>query len=125
MEETWKYVVCLLVYPEKGPRGRLVCFYVVCLLVYPEKGPRGRLVCFYVVKNSFIQSFIHIKCFQLEGNGRSLFGRSWLQHEEQVICYQLEPGNNLRTFRLNAQAVIRAKVKKCEQMLLFIVARPL
>ena len=38
-------VVCPLVYPEKGPRGRLVCFYVVCPLVYPEKGPRGRLVC--------------------------------------------------------------------------------
>ena len=30
------YVVCLLVHPEKGPRGRLVCLYVVCLLVHPE-----------------------------------------------------------------------------------------
>ena len=27
------YVVCLLVHPEKGPRGRLVCLYVVCPLV--------------------------------------------------------------------------------------------
>lgn len=26
-------VVCTLVYPEKGPRGRLVCLYVVCPLV--------------------------------------------------------------------------------------------
>ena len=42
-------VVCRLVYPEKGPRGRLVCFCVVCPLVHPEKGPRGRLVCFCVV----------------------------------------------------------------------------
>ena len=43
-------VVCPLVYPEKGPRGKLVVFCVVCPLVYPEKGPRGkgprgRLVC--------------------------------------------------------------------------------
>ena len=42
-------VVCPLVYPEKGPRGRLVCFCVVCPLVYPRKGPRGRLACFCVV----------------------------------------------------------------------------
>ena len=42
-------VVCPLVYPEKGPRGRLVCLYVVCPLVYPENGPRGRLVCLCVV----------------------------------------------------------------------------
>ena len=28
--------------------------------------------------------------------------------------------NNLRTFRLNAAVVIRAKVKRCEQTLLFI-----
>jgi len=29
--------------------------------------------------------------------------------------------NNLLTFQLNAPVVIRAKVKKCEQTLLFIV----
>ena len=43
------YVVCPLVYPEKGPRGRPVCLCVVCPLVYPEKGPRGRLVCFCAI----------------------------------------------------------------------------
>ena len=42
--EDGTYVVCLLVHPEKGPWGRLICLYVVCLLVHPEKGPRGRLV---------------------------------------------------------------------------------
>ena len=42
-------VVCPLVHPRKGPRGRLVCFYVVCPLVNPENGPRGRLICLLVV----------------------------------------------------------------------------
>ena len=40
------YVFCSLS-PGVGSRGRLV--YVVCPLVHPEKGPRGRLVFLYVV----------------------------------------------------------------------------
>ena len=39
---------------------------------------------------------------------------------EEVICYQLELGNNLPTFQLNAPFIIRVKVKKCEQTLLFV-----
>ena len=39
---------------------------------------------------------------------------------KEVICYQLELGKTLPTFRLNTPVVIRAKVKKWEQTLLFI-----
>ena len=36
-------------FPEKCPRGRLVCLCVVCPLVHPEKGPRGDLSVLCVV----------------------------------------------------------------------------
>ena len=39
-----------------------------------------------------------------------------------VTNFSLE--NNLPTFRLNAPVIIRAKVKRCEQMLLFIAVYP-
>ena len=43
----------------------------------------------------------------------------WTYQELKVIRYQLELGNNLPTFCLNAPVVIWVKVIKCELMLLF------
>ena len=42
--------------------------------------------------------------------------------EEKVICYQLELGNNLPTFRLNAPVVIRLKVKEVQTNAAIILA---
>ena len=44
-----------------------------------------------------------------------------LQVARKVICYHnLSSENDLPTFRLNTPVLITAKVKKCEQTLLFI-----
>ena len=43
-------------------------------------------------------------------------------NEEKVICYQLELGNNLPTFRLNAPVVIRLKVKEVRTNAAIILA---
>ena len=50
---------------------------------------------------------------------------SWLLHEwrGRLSVTNLSSENNWLTFRLNAPVVISAKVKKCEQMLLFIAMK--
>ena len=40
--------------------------------------------------------------------------------KRKVICYHLSSENSLPMFRLNAPVVIGAKVKRCEQALVFI-----
>ena len=76
-------------------------FHTVC--VYPALfGLQQR-------ENAYIDRFIH--------NSITL---TICLNEEKVIVTNFSSENNLPMFRLNAPVVIRVKVKRCKQTLLFI-----
>ena len=80
------YVFCSLS-PGVGSRGRLV--YVVCPLVHPEKGPRGRLVFLYVVCLPVLWEGLRRKtCLSL----CSLAVREGLKGKTHLSSCSLSPG---------------------------------